>query len=91
MDGVVYAGFGSHCDASPFEGWVFGVSTSGQITARWATVTDGDGGGVWQAGAGLSSDGPGLDPDRHRQRRGAAGTRAGRFASVLVRGVRHPA
>ena len=59
MDGVVYAGFGSHCDASPFEGWVFGVSTSGQIKARWTTVTDGDGGGVWQAGTGLSSDGPG--------------------------------
>ncbi len=59
MDGVIYAGFGSHCDASPFEGWVFGVSTSGQIKARWVSVTNGDGGGVWQAGVGLSSDSPG--------------------------------
>ena len=57
MDGVVYAGFGSICDHEPFDGWVFGVSTSGQPTARWATVTNGDsGGGVWQAGVGLSSD-----------------------------------
>jgi Abnormal spindle-like microcephaly-assoc'd, ASPM-SPD-2-Hydin/PQQ-like domain len=59
MDGVVYAGFGSLCDTSPFEGWVFGVSTSGQIKARWASVTSGDGGGVWQSGVGLSSDGSG--------------------------------
>lgn len=56
MNGVVYAGFGSLCDTSPFQGWVFGVSTSGQIKARWASVTSGDGGGVWQAGVGLSSD-----------------------------------
>ncbi|HZE17305.1 MAG TPA: choice-of-anchor D domain-containing protein, partial [Mycobacterium sp.] len=38
-------------------GWVFGVSTSThQITARWASVTNGTGGGIWQAGVGLSSD-----------------------------------
>jgi hypothetical protein len=59
MNGVVYAGFGSHCDSSPFEGWVFGVSTSGQIKARWVSVTNGNGGGVWQAGVGLTSDSPG--------------------------------
>lgn len=58
LNGVIYAGFGSHCDSSPFEGWVFGVSTAGQIKARWVSVTSGDGGGVWQAGVGLSSDGP---------------------------------
>ena len=28
MNGVVYAGFGSICDNSPFDGWVFGVSAS---------------------------------------------------------------
>lgn len=59
MNGVVYAGFGSICDTSPFDGWIFGVSTSGQITARWASVTNGDGGGVWQSGVGLTSDSPG--------------------------------
>ncbi|HET6870078.1 MAG TPA: choice-of-anchor D domain-containing protein [Solirubrobacteraceae bacterium] len=57
MNGVVYAGFGSTCDVSPFQGWVFGVSTSThQITARWASVTNGDGGGVWQSGVGLTTD-----------------------------------
>ena len=29
MNGVVYAGFASHCDYTPFVGYVVGVSTSG--------------------------------------------------------------
>ncbi len=57
MEGVVYAGFGSDCDHTPYQGWVFGVSTSGTVKARWAT--DPDGAGIWQSGAGLTSDGPG--------------------------------
>jgi iron transport multicopper oxidase len=59
MNGVVYAAFGSDCDYSPWQGWVFGVSTSGQIRARWVDMTSGDGAGIWQSGAGLTSDGPG--------------------------------
>lgn len=60
MNGVIYAGFGSHCDYSPYQGWIFGVSTAGQIKARWVDNTSGlDGAGIWQSGAGLSSDGPG--------------------------------
>jgi PQQ-like domain len=57
MNGVIYAGFGSHCDHEPYEGWVVGVSTSGQVTTKWAT--SGHGGSIWQAGGGLISDGPG--------------------------------
>jgi hypothetical protein len=56
MNGVVYAGFGSHCDATPYTGWIFGVSTAGRITARWASTPTTNGGGVWQSGAGLTSD-----------------------------------
>ena len=49
----------------PYQGWVFGVSTAGQITARWVDNTSGsDGAGIWQSGVGLTSDGPGLDPAR---------------------------
>jgi iron transport multicopper oxidase len=59
MNGVVYAGFGSHCDTTPFEGWVFGVSTAGHVTARWVSVTSPNGGGIWQSGVGLASDGAG--------------------------------
>ena len=57
MEGVVYAGFGSDCDHDPYQGWVFGVSESGPVKARWATTEDG--GGIWQSGAGLTSDGAG--------------------------------
>ncbi|MCW3056080.1 MAG: Pyrrolo-quinoline quinone [Solirubrobacterales bacterium] len=59
MDGVVYAAFGSHCDVPPWQGWVFGVSTAGAIKARWVSVASGDGAGIWQSGAGLTSDGSG--------------------------------
>lgn len=57
LNGVVYAGFGSHCDYKPYEGWIVGVSTSAQITTMWATAPEGS--AVWQAGGGLVSDGEG--------------------------------
>ncbi len=59
MEGVVYAAFGSDCDTPPWQGWVFGVSTAGKITARWIAEQTGEGAGIWQSGAGLTSDGPG--------------------------------
>jgi hypothetical protein len=57
LDGVVYLGFGGHCDQGPWRGWVFGVKTDGTIKARWAAAYGGA--GIWQAGSGLMSDGPG--------------------------------
>ena len=59
LEGVVYAAFGSSCDKSPWQGWVFGVSTGGVVKARWVADQSGDGAGIWQSGAGLTSDGPG--------------------------------
>ncbi len=59
MGGVVYAAFGSDCDTPPWQGWVFGVSTGGAVKARWVSDETGDGAGIWQSGAGLTSDGPG--------------------------------
>ena len=59
MNGVVYAAFGSDCDTPEWQGWVFGVSTEGAIKARWVADETGDGAGIWQSGAGLTSDGPG--------------------------------
>lgn len=55
MNGVVYAAFGSHCDTAPFQGWLVGVSTAGQIRAMWATTAN-DGASIWQSGGGLISD-----------------------------------
>ncbi len=57
LNGVVYAAFGSHCDKGPYEGWVAGVSTSGQLTTMWASARKGA--SIWQGGGGLISDGPG--------------------------------
>ena len=59
MDGVVYAAFGGHCDITPYQGWVFGVSTAGVVKARWVADQTGNGAGIWQSGAGLTSDGSG--------------------------------
>ena len=61
LDGVVYAAFGSHCDYEPYSGLIVGVSTSGRQTTMWSDLGtgSGNGGGIWQAGGGLVSDGPG--------------------------------
>lgn len=57
MNGVVYAGFGGHCDISPFHGWIVGVSTSGQIRTMWATTEEPhDGAAIWMGGGGIASD-----------------------------------
>lgn len=59
LEGVVYAGFGSDCDHPIWQGWVFGVSTAGVVKARWVADESGEGAGIWQSGAGLTSDRPG--------------------------------
>jgi hypothetical protein len=59
LEGVVYAAFGSHCDTLPWQGWIFGVSEAGKVTARYVDNTTAEGAGIWQSGAGLMSDGPG--------------------------------
>lgn len=62
MNGVVYAGFASHCDYGPYVGYVIGVKTStASVSTLWSTVAgsaDGES-GIWQSGGGLISDGPG--------------------------------
>lgn len=61
MNGVVYVAFGAHCDITPWQGWVVGVSEAASITTLWSTVstTGTSGAGIWMAGGGLVSDGPG--------------------------------
>src|ERR1017187_3148025 len=61
MNGWIYAGFASHCDNSPYDGFVGGVNVSTHATTLWSDetgVTD-DQAGIWQGGGGLMSDGPG--------------------------------
>lgn len=89
LDGVVYAGFGGHCDIPPYTGWVFGVSAStGQIKTRWAALEQGDGAGIWQSGAGLMSDGPGrifVSTGNGGSPVGPSDTPSGMFGESIVR------
>jgi hypothetical protein len=62
LGGRIYAGFGGLCDISPFFGWVVGVrADNGTLDSSWATptATGARGAGIWMAGGGLVSDGPG--------------------------------
>ncbi|MEI8050324.1 MAG: PQQ-binding-like beta-propeller repeat protein [Actinomycetes bacterium] len=57
VNGVVYAAFASHCDITPWNGWIAGVSTVGRLTTLWVDEANETGqGGIWQAGAGLAQD-----------------------------------
>ncbi len=79
MNGVVYAAFGSHCDDTPWQGWVFGVSTAGRsegalgrgrIGQRRGHLAVGRGPDVRRPGHGCSS--PPATAARPRRRRRAA-------------------
>jgi len=57
MNGVIYTGWASHCDDTPYQGWAMGYSES---TLQQVSVIDltpnGSDGAIWMAGAGLASD-----------------------------------
>ncbi|MFJ8440406.1 choice-of-anchor D domain-containing protein [Kitasatospora griseola] len=66
LDGEVFAGFGSHCDHTPYVGYVVGVKTATGALRMWAADTvdglpsdDQKLAGIWMGGGGLVSDGPG--------------------------------
>ncbi|KUI55535.1 Putative fungistatic metabolite [Cytospora mali] len=65
LNGVVYAGFGAHCDLYNYTGWLVGMSASdGHFVTAYATsagegapvVPNTSGAGVWMSGAILASD-----------------------------------
>ena len=61
LNGVIYMAFGGACDTPPYSGFVVGVNGStGQQTTMWSTESSSaNGGGIWQSGGGLASDGDG--------------------------------
>lgn len=59
-DGVIYAGFGSHCDHQPYHGWLVGYDsqTLAQV-AVFNTTPDGAQGAIWGSGNGPAADSSG--------------------------------
>ena len=57
LNGVVYTGWTSHCDMSPYSGWMIGYnqSTLAQTTVLNLTP-NGSEGSIWQSGGGLAAD-----------------------------------
>lgn len=58
--GVVYVAWAGHADTPPYHGWIIGYDarTLKQVSA-WVSTPDGEGGGIWMSGTGLSADGNG--------------------------------
>lgn len=60
LNGNIYVAFGSHADWSPYNGWIFAYNN---LTLRRTVVKcmtpNSYGGSIWQAGAGLATDGNG--------------------------------
>jgi chitodextrinase len=59
-NGVVYFGFGSHGDIQPYHGWLLGYNaTTLQQVLAYNPTRNGEGGGIWQSGGGLTIDAAG--------------------------------
>jgi hypothetical protein len=72
INGVIYAGFGAHCDLFNYTGWVVGMETTGKFVTAYATMGGpgaqpqdgtwnggGGGAGVWMGGSAIATDGQG--------------------------------
>jgi hypothetical protein len=61
-DGVVYIGFGSHCDYEDWRGWILGYSYNGSsfsqtfVFSTEPSSVNGRGAGIWMSGEGLPMD-----------------------------------
>jgi hypothetical protein len=63
MNGIIYAGFGSHCDDKPYKGWIFAFDAK-TMEAKGAYSVTPDAnpgqGAIWQSGMGLYGDSAGV-------------------------------
>ena len=57
LNGVIYVSFGSHCDYSPWHGWVFAYDeNSFAQKSIFATSPNSGESGIWMSGAGPAAD-----------------------------------
>ena len=57
LNGNVYVGFASHCDDSPWHGWLLGYNaTTLAQSAVFVATPNGSASGIWMGGAGISAD-----------------------------------
>jgi hypothetical protein len=57
LNGIVYTGWASHCDARPYTGWIMGYSETTLAQTSVLNITpNGNEGAIWMAGAGLAAD-----------------------------------
>jgi Bacterial Ig domain len=60
QNGLVYIAWASHCDYTPFSGWVMAYDArSLQQVAVWNSEANGVAGGIWQSGAAPAADSDG--------------------------------
>jgi hypothetical protein len=60
LNGVIYMGWTSHCDADPYTGWLMGYNESTLTQSTVLNLTpNGSEGSIWMAGAGLAADSSG--------------------------------
>jgi hypothetical protein len=57
QNGILYIASGSHCDGTPFHGWVIAYDAKAlAVAAQFSATPNGSDGGVWMEGAGLAAD-----------------------------------
>jgi hypothetical protein len=57
LNGSIYIGYASHCDYSPYHGWIFAYNESSfEQESVLVTTPNGGLGGFWMSGAGLAAD-----------------------------------
>jgi hypothetical protein len=57
LNGVVYTAFSSHCDFTPYTGWIMGFDETTLAQTSVLNVTpNGSKGAIWMAGGGLCAD-----------------------------------
>ena len=61
LNGEIYMGWTSHCDETPYQGWLMGYNESTlQQTSVLNLTPNGSEGSIWMSGAGLAADASGF-------------------------------